>query len=204
MSRINANLEALKKPSIPATRLVAGITVFFGWNLLLLIIQCNPLRFSLGLNPGLITAAKSAFKSTYVDPNNNIPALIKCIKQCQTRWSQPKAEIYAPYIAVVQGSMMGKSRLFYTLPTHQVFVFYICLGESGVPECFPNLMRRLTADTCTEGFYSAFLLTALAALEKFKSENDGSSQDWFDLQSSAQFWTPILGAITASAFILIS
>ena len=104
--------------------------------------------------------------------------------------------LYAPYISVVQGSMMGKSRLFYTLPHNNLFAqaSYICLGESGIPECLPDLMKRLTSDTCTEGFYCAFLMSALAALQSFLSQGNASPQRWFCLQSTDAFWTPILGA----------
>ena len=139
-----------------------------------------------------------AFSGDYEDPNKNVQAFLDCIKQCQAQWTQNV--LYAPYISVVQGSMMGKSRLFYTLPHSDVYAFYICLGESAIPACLPKLMKRLTSDTCTEGFYCAFLISALAALQSFLSQENASPPGWFLLQSTEAFWTPILGAYTANYF----
>ena len=140
-------------------------------------------------------AARIAFEVPYADPNGNIEAFIKCMERCRKEWTQEMPKLYAPYMAVVQGSMMGKSRLFHTLPGHDIFVFYICLGASGFPESIPALRDRLISESCSEGFYAAFILTALNALEKFRSENpEKSSQAWFDHQKSAGFWKPILGA----------
>ena len=46
-----------------------------------------------------------AFSGDYEDPNKNVQAFLDCIKQCQAQWTQNV--LYAPYISVVQGSMMG-------------------------------------------------------------------------------------------------
>ena len=145
------------------------------------------------VNPSLQQAAKVAFAIPYEDPNRNVEALMECMNSCRKKWTQ--GILYAPYIAVIQGSMMGKSRLFHMLPEHDIYIFYVCLGDSGFPESIPALKNRLTSEACSEGFYAAFLISSLTALTKFRRERPRKSgKDWFDGQGSADFWTPILGA----------
>ena len=146
------------------------------------------------VDPSLQTAARRAFEIPYEDPNRNVEALIDCMDSCRKEWAGGR--LYAPYVAVVQGSMMGKSRLFHMLPEHDIFVFYICLGDSGFPESILSLKKRLTSDACTEGFYAAFLISSLEAMAEFRRNKPSlTCTEWFNLQGSDKFWKPILGAL---------
>ena len=88
--------------------------------------------------------------------------------------------------------------MFFTLPQFDIFVFYLCLREeksSGYPRSIPLLTETLTGP-CTEGFYSAFLLAALDALDTFKKEFKGDNavfSAWFSEQQRPEFWKEIVG-----------
>jgi hypothetical protein len=124
------------------------------------------------------------------------------LERCREAWQN--RFLYAAYLSVVQSSMMGKTRMLCNLPWHNVFVFYICLRDekssSGYPRSIPELMGALTSNSCTEGFYAAFILAALDALEAFKTEHIRSKSslnvytEWFQAQQDAKFWTPIISA----------
>ena len=75
------------------------------------------------VDPRLLYAAKVAFDSTYKDPNSNVKALMDCMHTCHEAWARAKCELYARYIAGIQGIMMGKGRLFHTLPKHGTYIF---------------------------------------------------------------------------------
>ena len=152
-----------------------------------------------------------AFNVDFRDPHRVVDALLSHMNSCRDKWnaSEGVTGLYAPYFAVVQGSMMGKTRLFFTLPKRGVFVFYICLRDpesTGFPSSIPTLMKALTSAECTEGFYAAFLLAALESLSKFKHDHPAaSSAEWFDQeQTTPSFWTSILGAVTCCCTCRIS
>ena len=143
----------------------------------------------------LAHATKLAFESEYVDPNRVVDRFIASVAACRDEWR--KQTLYAPYFAVVQASMMGKSRLFFRLAERQIFIFYICLGGpefNGYPKGDPELVKALTSQTCSEGFYAAFLLAALEKLFEFRrTDPPGNSEDWIRQQQHNTFWTSILG-----------
>jgi hypothetical protein len=147
-------------------------------------------------------ATASAFEAPYQD-NGVLANLISKIENCRIRWCERdgvpfNCRLYAPYIPIVQATMMGKSRMFFNLPQLNVFVFYFCLQEEkscGYPRGIPLLTNTLTGP-CTEGFYSAFLLAALEALDKFKQEFKGDNpvfSAWFSEQQRPEFWKEIIG-----------
>ena len=94
--------------------------------------------------------------------------------------------------------MMGKTQMCFALPESDVFVFYFCLREadsSGYPKGLSHITNALT-DPCTEGFYSAFTLAALEALDKFKTKYEGVDsvfKAWFLEHQKHDFWTGIIG-----------
>lgn len=151
----------------------------------------------------LRNAARKAFEVPYRDPLGVVHRLIEVVQQCRRSWQtckDPYEKLYAPYIAVVQASMMGKTRMFFTLPRHNIYVFYICLRADGsYPSGIVEVIKALTSDSCTEGYYAAFVLAALQALHDFKSRQDGSMSkcnsytQWLKLQQNLSFWKPILG-----------
>jgi hypothetical protein len=65
--------------------------------------------------------------------------------------------------------------------------------------CYPTSIPYLTdalTGSCTEGFYCAFLLAALDALDTFKQnfEKNGTVVSaWFLEQQRPDFWTKIIG-----------
>ena len=148
-------------------------------------------------------AAKKAFEAPYQDSIGLIQTLIDAVKKCRDSWQtceDPEGKLYAPYIAVVQGSMMGKTRTFFTLPQHNIYIFYICLRAQGpYPSGLDEVIKAFTSESCTEGFYAAFLLSGLQALNDFKRKQgasmpgSNSCSEWLHLQRNLSFWKPILG-----------
>jgi hypothetical protein len=145
-----------------------------------------------------------AFNVSFKDPHRVVTALLSHMSSCRDEWNKDSDEVglYAAYFAVVQGSMMGKTRLFFTLPQSGVYVFYICLRDpksTGFPGCIPALMTALTSPRCTEGFYAAFVLASLERLSEFRNARPAaSSAEFFDEeQADPSFWTPILGKATS-------
>ncbi len=149
------------------------------------------------LNFNLCRATAAAFDVGYKDPNLIVPAFLSHMDNCRKRWTakDPQQQIYSPYFAVVQSSMMGKTRLFFHLAQHDVFVFYICLreaGATGFPHSISILQKALTDPNCNEGYYAAFLLAALAKLKLFQDDGK-SSTEWLEQQKQEGWWSSILG-----------
>ena len=164
-------------------------------------------------NAVLMSATKRAFDVPYQD-KGVLANLLEKMEDCRSRWSEKEKceksdRLYSPYIPIVQASMMGKTRMFFALPQANVFVFYICLREaksSGYPSSIPELTTALTGP-CSEGFYSAFLLAALDALNRFKGTFRGCNisvfEAWFSHQQRSEFWAEIIGLENAlSAFLV--
>ena len=150
----------------------------------------------------LLKATEAAFEAPFQDNRGVLRNFLKKMEECRNRWCENdhSRRLYAPYIPIVQASMMGKSRMFFTLPKHDIFVFYLCLrkGESSVfPKSIPELTEALT-EPCTEGFYSAFFLAALDALHTFKESYKGPRvfDAWFLEQQHTDFWTKIICELT--------
>ncbi len=151
----------------------------------------------------LRNAARKAFESPYQDSIGVVQSLIVAMQKCRHSWQtcwNPSEMLYAPYIAVVQASMMGKTRMFFTLPKHNIYVFYICLRADGsYPSGLDQVVKALTSESCTEGYYAAFMLAALQALNDFKRMQNDSIRghnyyhEWLQLQQNLSFWKPILG-----------
>ena len=156
----------------------------------------------------LAHAIRLAFQSEYMDPNQVIDRFMASIAACRGQWCNPLVRtLYAPYFAVVQASMMGKSRLFFRLAEKQVFVFYICLGRrdsSVYPRSNPALVEALSSRICTEGFYAAFLLGSMMKLIEFRRSNPhANGTAWIRQQKDADtFWASILGIFSCVAIFL--
>ena len=154
-------------------------------------------------DPVLSNAAAKAFEVPYQDSLGVVQNLIEKMHTCRESWQtchDPAQQLYAPYITVVQASMMGKTRMFFTLHQHDIFVFYICLRvEGSYPRGIPELVNAMTKKGCTEGFYAAFMLSALETLHNFqlrpKVSDSGETifTEWFREQQDPSFWKPIIG-----------
>ena len=157
-------------------------------------------------DPELFHASENAFNAPYRDSGGVVQHLMEKIEACRRSWqtcSDSAKQLYAPYIVIVQGSMMGKTRMFFMLHQHEVFVFYICLrGKGAFPSGFPELVDALTSETCSEGFYAAFILSSLEELHQFKLQTKQTDRGvtifelWFREQKEPSFWERILGADT--------
>ena len=153
------------------------------------------------INNLLPLATQLAFNVDFMDKHGVIAAFLDHLRACRAAWRSLDEErrLYCPYFTVVQSSMMGKTRLFFILPSHNVYIFYICLRgtrSSGFPPCIPELMQALTTPRCTEGFYSAFILASLDELSRFKRANPSSSAaEWLECQQLGRynFWASIVG-----------
>ena len=152
-------------------------------------------------NLRMVLATHNAFHVPYNNASGIVQKFLEKLELCRKEWKQ--GILYAAYLSVIQASMMGKTRMLCTLPEHDVFVFYICLRDeksSGYPRSIPELMRALTSSTCTEGFYAAFVLAALDALQAFITEHTRRKSalnvytEWFKSQQDPRFWTPIISA----------
>jgi hypothetical protein len=151
-------------------------------------------------DPILVKATAYAFEAPYRDKQGILANLLQKMEQCREQWREVlyARRLYSAYIPIIQASMMGKTRMFFALPERDVFVFYICLREadsSGFPKGFPRLTCALT-EPCTEGFYSAFILAALEALDTFKKKYVGADsvfKAWFGESQKQDFWASIVG-----------
>ena len=193
-----------KKPKISGKKYLPR---FFGIHQVIIMhshwqIQIAPVsEFKFWSGGPLRHAARIAFEIPYQDSIGLVQTLITAMQACRQSWqtcSDPHEQLRAPCIAVVQASMMGKTRMFFTLHKHNIYVFYICLHDGGCyPSGIPEVIQALTSETCTEGYYAAFVLTALQALNDFKQDASrsgfNSCSDWFQLQKNQLFWKPILG-----------
>jgi hypothetical protein len=153
-------------------------------------------------NYRLSTATVQAFKADYKHPNSVIAAFLTHMESCREQWATAdnSKKKYSPYFAVVQGSMMGKTRLFFQLAHRNVFVFCICLrnvGATGFPHSISNLQKALTSPSCNEGYYAAFLLTALSKLKVFREKN-GNCLEWLAQQGEQEWWSDILGSFIST------
>ena len=154
------------------------------------------------INNRLPLATQLAFNVSFVDEHGVVAAFLDHVSACRAAWCSRDDgnRLCCPYFAVIQASMMGKTRLFFTLPSHDVFVFNICLRgteSSGFPRCVPQLMHALTSPDCTEGFYSAFILASLDKLRRFKrAEPSDSAFERFQCQQLEQgkFWASMVDA----------
>ena len=154
-------------------------------------------------DPVLSNAAARAFEVPYRDSLGVVQNLIDQMHTCLESWQtchDPEQQLYAPYMTVVQASMMGKTRMFFTLHRHDIFVFYICLRVEGCyPRGNPGLVNAMTNEGCTEGYYAAFLLSALETLHNFQLKPKVSESgetiftEWFRVQQDPKFWKPIIG-----------
>ncbi len=150
----------------------------------------------------LTISAAQAFESKFLNTNQNVESFLKHVRLCRAQWLGRAGGkvLYSPYFAVVQSSMMGKTRLFYELPKFsEEFVVYMCLRrptEDGFPVPFPLLFNALVSSEPSQRFYLSFLFTVILQLKNFL-KGGITNQEWFRLQTlcDGTFWDSITGKI---------
>ena len=123
-----------------------------------------------------------AFNADYEDPKYLVNRFHRHLGECLGTWS--KTSHYSPYVALVQSSGTGKSRLIRELSKKGVYVIYVCLRDirdTGYP-ARSELANELLGYQTRKKFMS-FLLAALTDLkERIESETDQmDSTDFYDL-----------------------
>ena len=73
---------------------------------------------------------KQAFTATYRDPKCVVQDFVDYILKCSAAFQEANSEYMAPYIALVQSSGFGKSRLL-RQTARSLRVMYVCLRTSG-------------------------------------------------------------------------
>ena len=79
------------------------------------------------INNLLPLATQLSFNVDFIDKHGVIAAFLDHLRACRAAWRSLDDEkrLYCPYFAVVQSSMMGKTRLFFTLPTQRVYFLHM-------------------------------------------------------------------------------
>jgi hypothetical protein len=78
-----------------------------------------------------LKATELAFDETpFLNPDF-VSEFVNTISSCSSEWRSAKTTYYAPYIALINASMIGKSRLTSQLPQKGVFCTTICLRKSA-------------------------------------------------------------------------
>jgi hypothetical protein len=147
--------------------------------------------------------ASSGFMVRHLNSEAITSAIIKFANKCLQSWYS--TGFYSPYAAVVNASMMGKSRAFRELPNSGIFIISICLQKPSatnkpsrspaIADWFINYTANV--DVC-ELAYCAFVARSLEALATFVSEQPADltcaelALAWSRLQSEWQFWRSIL------------
>ncbi len=153
----------------------------------------------------LMDAASDAFDAPFVDSHGNVASFLEHVDACRSRWAFPhlvagRKSVYSPYFAVVQSSMMGKTRLFHEVPRcSDTYLMYVCLrkpSDPGYPPSIPTVYDSLVFSKCTMLHYASFLYTSIHQLLDFIVAKRGTNRDWFQLQTKnhgLEFWNDITG-----------
>jgi hypothetical protein len=83
---------------------------------------------------GDIVATERSFDQTeFLNHNHHLQLLKQRLSQNASTWSLTTSEYYSPYIAIVNSSMTGKSRLCMELVKEGVFLFVTCFRKEPQP-----------------------------------------------------------------------
>ncbi|CAB4427935.1 unnamed protein product [Rhizophagus irregularis] len=104
---------------------------------------------------------------------------------------------YAPYLAIIQRSGSGKTRLVAELRTKGIYVLYICKrseDSTGYPKSTPFAQKVL--DTIRDDEFGALLC---GAIEEIKNKG-WSAEEFWDIQVKGdheceEFWNVVLGSL---------
>ena len=83
---------------------------------------------------------QTSFRECYQGTDRILKPFINYLNTCMNNWDKNK--VYAPFIAVVNSSMVGKSRMFDELSKAGIFTFSVCLRpqrSAGFPPRTPLL-----------------------------------------------------------------
>lgn len=146
-----------------------------------------------------------SFQAPFVDSNKNVETFLEHIRLCRLHWHNYRFRsglkpLYSPYFAVIQSSMMGKTRLFFEVPNHsEEFLMYVCLrkkGDSGYPPSVDSIQQSLVNPVNTSLFYASFLFASISQLQDFLKEGNKSNTDWLQLQTvshGSELWNRVTG-----------
>jgi hypothetical protein len=143
------------------------------------------------------TANAEAFDDTVFLNYEYLQDFYDTLTEYAVEWKSVKLKYYAPLAAVINASMMGKSRMISELRTLGVFVITFCFRDSPNRHYRPRQsgaslvewagkskseLRDFSNQCCIMLFFS------LAKLEKFLQEQRKAMKTTHSLQSLAQEW----------------
>jgi len=156
--------------------------------------------------------AREGFFADYQRSDVIPTSLIDFVSECLAKWD-PQA-YYSPYAAVINASMMGKSRMFHQLPNLGIFVVTVsfqAVKSYNVPPRTSQISDWLIAevDTATAVYHQylhcRFILCTLEALVAFiagrPDERSASvlAMAWAAEQQRPEFWHAITSQIVSGA-----
>jgi hypothetical protein len=74
----------------------------------------------------LVVTEQSFDQTEFLNHHCHLQKLKKHLSEYANTWNQASADYYSPCIAIINSSMIGKSRLVVELATADVFVFVTC------------------------------------------------------------------------------
>ena len=142
---------------------------------------------------------KSEFSATYIDPSNVVSAFGSYVEDCSRMYRTQYPAMFAPYIAVVQASGSGKTRLLREV-SRSVCTLYVCcrIGTRGYPprtkDAIEYLFRKLdnyeTYEGCLDELVKRLRRAEMAALLYLsQAEYDSSATEFASEQLSQRIWT---------------
>ena len=87
---------------------------------------------------------KEFFSAEYIDPNNLVNNFVSYVHLCANSYRKYSQDFFAPYIALVQSSGSGKTRLLREC-SDLIPTLYVCFrsGQSGYPPATSNAIASL-------------------------------------------------------------
>eukprot|EP00292_Cryptomonas_paramecium_P000037 CAMPEP_0113724070 /NCGR_PEP_ID=MMETSP0038_2-20120614/38837_1 /TAXON_ID=2898 /ORGANISM="Cryptomonas paramecium" /LENGTH=875 /DNA_ID=CAMNT_0000653855 /DNA_START=107 /DNA_END=2731 /DNA_ORIENTATION=+ /assembly_acc=CAM_ASM_000170 len=139
-----------------------------------------------------------AFKTTFIHKHHLVDHLVEYIAAGRLEWSL--SHLYAPFGAVVQSSMSGKSRLLMEMASagdhvddtsKNEYVFYIGLmrpDTTGFPKSYPCVRDFFSTASDALARHTSFLF---ACLERLGAYTGNSSKEWLASQDLS-FWDRVV------------
>jgi hypothetical protein len=167
----------------------------------------EPVKPAVDLKPDDIEALQASFRATQFQ---NVPAVKRLVEELRTNalnWND-SSRYYAPYAALVNASMTGKSRLLTETRKEGVFLFYMCLRKTLAlghwPPRTPAIgnwatakdanMLDFTVQTCGVLQACLELLCDWLQLQKHGLGLKDLTERWYDYvnEKDVEFWNEVV------------
>ena len=147
---------------------------------------------------------EESFRIPYNRRGRGAQWLLRHIEHCLSIYDE--SVYYSPYVAVINSSMTGKSRMFAEIIKSGIFVINICFQNNAdsYPLRSPVVANWLIQASTTEAMIGAFLVCCVERLVQWLS--DRATLDWahaaidFDeYHRTETFWKEVTGAAVRMA-----